>query len=118
MSAGLLLHIECLQHLPSSSGVVLLSPDVNSLIWHQIEHQLSSSLVLFDIPGLLLLGWCGGVRLFAIYKMPEVFEMQECFQIFAPGGVVVAIKRLNAVVVLLRGHGEEVGQNGASRKWM
>ena len=90
-SAGFLLHIEHLQHLPSSSGVVLLSPNVNSLIWHQIEHQLSSSPVLFNIPGLLLLGWCAGMCLFAVYKAPEAFGIQECFHLFAPDGVVVAI---------------------------
>ena len=64
---------------------------MNSLIWHQIEHQLSSSPVLFDIPGLLLLGWCAGAHLFAVYKAPEAFGMQEGFDLFTPGGVVVAI---------------------------
>ena len=106
-SAGFLLHIECLQRLPSGSGVVLLSPNVNSLIWHQIEHQLSSSPVLFDVPGLLLLGRCAGARLFAIDESLQAFGAQEGLHLFAPGSVVVAIKRLNAVVVLLKGHGKE-----------
>ena len=117
-SAGFLLHIERLQCLPSGSGVVLLSSDVNSLVWHQIEHQLSCSAVLFDVPGLLFFGRCAGARLFAIYESPEAFRAQEGLHLFAPGSVVVAIERLNAVIVLLRGHGWEWRRNGASRQWM
>ena len=86
-SAGFLLHIERLQRLPSGSGVILLSLDVNSLIWHQIEHQLSRSPVLFDVPGLLLLGWCAGARFFAIYELPEAFGVQEDFHLFAPDSI-------------------------------
>jgi hypothetical protein len=74
------------------------------LVWHEIEHKLASSLVLFDVPGLLFLGTSAGVKLLAINEALEAFGAQECFHFFAPGDVVVAIKVLNAVVVLFRSH--------------
>ena len=89
---------------------------MNSLVWLQIEHQLSCSVVLFDVPGLLFFGWSAGARLFAIDESPQAFGAQEGLHLFAPGSVVVAIERLNAVIMLLRGHGWEWSRNGASRK--
>lgn len=109
LSAGLLLHKECLQGLPSSSGVILLCPDMNLLAWHQIEHQFTSSPVLFDIPGILLLIPSGRTPLFAINETSEIFGIEKCFHLLIPGGIVVAIESLDVMVVLLRHHEDRVG---------
>jgi len=72
---------------------------VHSLVWHHIEHQLASSLVLFDVPGLLLLVTSGGALLLSINQVPEAFAAQKSLHLFAPGSIVVAIKRLNAMAL-------------------
>ena len=72
---------------------------MHSLVWHQIEHKLASSLVLFDVLGLLLLAPSGGTLLLAINEVPEAFGSQESLHLFAPGSIVVAIKRLNAMAL-------------------
>ena len=97
--AGLLLDKKPHQSFSSSRGVILQGSDVNLLVWHQIEHQFASSLVLFDILGLLLLVFSGGVLLLAIHKASEAFGAQESLHLITAGGVVVFIQRLNVVVV-------------------
>jgi hypothetical protein len=88
---------------------------MNSLVWHEIEHKLTSSFVLYDVPGLLFLGTSAGAKLFAIDKAPEAFGAQECLHLFAPGDIVVAIQVLNVMIVFLRSHNDTERRNKATR---
>ena len=54
VAAGFLLHKDPLQSTPSLHGVVLVHLDVDSLIRCNGEHELTSCLVLLDVPSSLI----------------------------------------------------------------
>ena len=49
-AAGLLLDKNLLQCTPSLRGIILVCSDVDSLVWDNVEHQLTSCSVLLDVP--------------------------------------------------------------------
>ena len=91
MSASLLLDKEVFQDLPSGNRIVLMLPDVYSLVRSNMEHDFPSSLILLCIPGRLSSGINGRTEFFAINKVPKTIGMQICLHLVALGGVVSAI---------------------------
>jgi len=62
-----LLDIEGLKGGSSGVEVVLVLPDVYLLLWHDVEHDFTNSLVLLDISGVLLSSSSSWMLLLAIY---------------------------------------------------
>ena len=90
-SSGLLLDKEVLQSLSSGNKIVLMLPNVYSLVRSDVEHDFPSSLILLCIPGRLLSCISGRTGFLAINKASETFRTQICLHLIAPGGLVSAI---------------------------
>jgi len=103
-SCRLLLDIESLQGDPSSVGIVLVLPDVHSLLWYNVEHDFTSSPVLLDIPGILLSFSSSWTLLLAIHQSPEALGAQQSLHFLAPCGIVGASEGLDAMGLVFRGH--------------
>ena len=69
-AAGLLLDEDLLWCTPSLCGVILVHSDVNSLVGHNVEHELASCSVLLDVPSSLVWACSGQASLFSIHKSP------------------------------------------------
>jgi len=103
-SCRLLLNTEGLQGSPSGAGVILVLPDVYSLLWHNVEHDFTSSPVLLDIPGILLSSSSSWTLLLAIHQSPEALGVQQSLHFLAPCDIVGASKGLDAIRLVFRGH--------------
>ena len=97
VAAGLLLDKDLLQSTPSLCGVVLVRSDVNSLVGHNVEHELASCSVLLDVPSSLLWACSDGARLLAIHKLPEAFGVKKGLHLFTLGDVVGFSEGLDAM---------------------
>ena len=111
-STSLLLDIEWLESGPSSSGVILVYLDVHPLVWRNIEHELTSSLVLLDIPSLLLLISWSQLFFLAIDEASKALGVQQSLHLFASCSVIVVIERKNAMRVVFRGHNGKKMEDG------
>ena len=97
VAAGLLLDEDLLQSTPSLCGVILVCSDVNSLVGHNVEHELASCSVLLDVLSSLLWACSGRARLLAIHKSPEAFGAKEGLHLLTPGDVVGFSEGLDAM---------------------
>jgi len=62
---------------PSGVGVILVLPDVYLQLWHNVEYEFTSSLVLLNIPGVLLSSSSSWMLLLAIQQPPEALWCQS-----------------------------------------
>ena len=74
---------------------------MNSLVGHNIEHELASYSVLLDVPSSLLWACSGRSRLLAIHKSPEAFGAKKGLHLLTPDDVVGSSEGLDVMRVSL-----------------
>ena len=87
-SSSLLLDKEIFWSLPSGNRIVLILPDVYSLVRSDVGCDFPSSLILLHIPNRLLSHISGRTEFLAINKVLETFEVQICLYPIDPDGIV------------------------------
>ena len=79
-------------------------PNVYLLLWHNIEHDFTTSLVLLDIPGILFNSSSSWTLLLAIHQFSEAFGVQQSLHFLTSCGVVGASEGLDMMELVFRGH--------------
>ena len=107
VAAGLLLDEDLMQCTPNLCGIILVRSDVDSLVRHDVEHELASCSILLDVPSSLLWAYSDRARLLAIHKSPETLRVKGLY-LSTSGNVVGFSEGMDAMQVNLVFKGYDV----------